>query len=247
MQCIQPIGKKAAEDRQGNPIYQVPANEVEIGYKLIGSGEPLLMIMGIANTMERWPNTFVDALSEHYQLILMDNRGMGYTTANDEEFTTKLFAEDVMALLDALKRDKVHLLGASMGGVIAQELLLRYPNRFHKVVLYATTTDGSELAKTVKDRLPNHLIAKRQFAASSAWKSPLDKLSQVTNPVMIVVGTADTVVGVESSKTLATTIPGAWLIQFKNGTHILMNEAPEEFSKAIINFLELNQSIEVRK
>jgi pimeloyl-ACP methyl ester carboxylesterase len=55
--------------------------------------------------------------------------------------------------------------------------------------------------------------------ASALWKTPLDKLPIITNQVMIVVGTSDTVVGVESSKTIASAIPGAWLVQFKKGTH----------------------------
>ena len=91
VQGIQPCGKKIGQDQQGNTIYQIHANGIEIGYKLIGSGEPLLMIMGIANTMEHWPSTLIETLSKKYQLILLDNRGIGYSTANHEEFTCKLF------------------------------------------------------------------------------------------------------------------------------------------------------------
>ncbi len=54
---VQPSGKNIGKDKQGNAIYQIHTNGIEIGYKLIGSGEPLIMIMGIANTMERWPLT----------------------------------------------------------------------------------------------------------------------------------------------------------------------------------------------
>jgi pimeloyl-ACP methyl ester carboxylesterase len=63
---------------------------------------------------------------------------------------------------------------------------------------------------------------------------------------MILVGTSDTVVGVESSKTLASAIPGAWLVQFKNATHPLMNEAPTEFAKIILTFLDINETVEVK-
>jgi pimeloyl-ACP methyl ester carboxylesterase len=61
-----------------------------------------------------------------------------------------------------------------------------------------------------------------------------------------VVGTADTVVGIESSKTLALAVPGAWLVQFKKATHHLMFEAPVEFAKLVSAFLEINETVDVK-
>ena len=60
---------------------------------------------------------------------------------------------------------------------------------------------------------------------------------------MFLVGTADKVVGTESSKTLAKLIPGAWLVQFKNGTHHLQFEAPSEFTRIVLAFLEINETV----
>jgi pimeloyl-ACP methyl ester carboxylesterase len=76
----------------------------------------------------------------------MDNRGMGYTTANDETFAYKLFADNVISLLDSLKVKKTNVLGFSLGSTITQELLLEYPQRFNKAIIYATSTDGSNVA-----------------------------------------------------------------------------------------------------
>jgi len=73
-QPIQPSGKIIGTDEQGNVIYQVRANEINIGYKLIGSGEPLVMIMGLGGTMESWPQEVIETLSKKYQLIILDNR-----------------------------------------------------------------------------------------------------------------------------------------------------------------------------
>jgi pimeloyl-ACP methyl ester carboxylesterase len=239
---IQPLGKIAGQDQQGNAIYQIHANGIDIGYKLIGSGEPLLMIMGIANTMERWPGTIIEELSKKYQLILLDNRGMGYTTANDEEFTYKLFADDVIGLLDTLKIKSVNVFGVSMGSVIAQELLLEYSQRINKAIICATTIDRNNIVVVVKNKTLKNSIVQRQLVAH--WKSPLEKLSHITNQVLLVVGTSDEVVGVESSKTLATTIPGAWLVQFKNASHLLVDEAPIELAKVILAFLDINQLVD---
>jgi pimeloyl-ACP methyl ester carboxylesterase len=241
-QNIQPSGKAIGLDKQGNAIYQVHANGIEIGYKLIGSGEPLVMIMGTGGAIDNWPQEVIDALSKKYQLILLDNRGMGYSTVNDTIFSYKLFADDVIGLLDALGVKKAHVLGFSMGSGITQQLLLEYPQRVNKAIIYATSTGESPVPKKVTD----DPIVLRQMEASSHWKTPLDKLPLITNQVMLLIGTSDTVVGVESSKKFASAIPGAWLVQFKKGTHHLIFEAPAEFARIVLTFLDINETVEVK-
>ena len=242
---FQPSGERIGQDEGGNAIYQINSNGIKIGYKLIGSGEPIVMIVGLGNTMDHWPKEVIDALSKKYQLIVLDNRGMGYTTANDVTFTYKLFADDVIGLLDTLNVEKTHVLGFSMGSTITQELLLEYPQRFNKAIIYATSTDGSNVAAAWKSKAPigessmNSIIL-RQIEATTHWKTPLEKLPSIKNQVMFIVGTSDSVVGVESSKTLASAIPGAWLVQFTNRSHGLMIEVPTDFSKIVLDFLEIN-------
>lgn len=245
-QGIQPSGQAIGLDKQGKTIYQIQGNGIKIGYKLIGAGEPLVMIMGLGGTMDHWPQEIIETLAKRYQLIILDNRGMGYTTTNDEMFTYKLFADDVMALLAALRVKKTNVLGYSMGSTITQKLLLEYPQRFSKAIIHATSTDGSNVAAALLGKgkpanVPPTVL--RQIEATTHWKTPLDKLPGITNQVMFVVGTSDTVVGAESSKTLASAIPGAWLIQFKNATHHLMFEAPTEFAKIVLTFLDMNEMV----
>ncbi|HAA03974.1 MAG TPA: alpha/beta hydrolase, partial [Syntrophobacteraceae bacterium] len=148
--------------------------------------------------------------------------------------------------------EKTNVLGFSMGSTITQELLLEYPQRFNKAIIYATSTDGSNVAATLKGKAPLgessiNPIVLRQIEATTHWKTPLDKLPYITNQVMFIVGTSDTVVGVESSRTLASAIPGAWLVQFKNGSHGLMIEAPTEFARIVLDFLEINETVEVKQ
>ena len=251
-QPIKPLGEKIGLDRQGTTIYQVPANGVKIGYKLIGSGEPLVMIAGLANTMDVWPIEVIETLAKRFQLIIPDNRGMGHSTANNATFTYKLFADDVIGLLDALGVEKTNVIGFSMGSTITQQLLLAYPQRFNKAVIYATSTDGSKVADALRGKAPkdpdvmrkiNPTIL-RQIEATTHWKTPLDKMFLVTNQVMFLVGTSDTVVGVEGSKALAAAIPGAWLVQFKNGTHGVMGETPREFARIVLTFLDMNETVD---
>jgi pimeloyl-ACP methyl ester carboxylesterase len=244
---IRPVGKIVARDSQGHAIRQVHANGIDIGYKLVGSGPPLVMIMGLGGTIEHWQPQIVAALAKKYRLIMLDNRGMGHTTANDTTFTYRLFADDVIALLDALKIKKTHVLGYSMGSTITQELLLTYPQRLDKAIIHATSTDGSNVAAALKGRtIPDPIIA-RQVEATTHWKTPMDKIAAVTNQVMFVVGTADTVVYPESSKVLAAAVNGAWLVQFKNATHGLMYETPTGFASIVLTFLGTDQTVKATK
>ena len=151
-QVVTPSGKAMGKDKQGNAIHQVQANGIDMGYKLIGKGEPLVMIMGLGGTMERWPREVTDALSTKYQLIIPDNRGMGYSSVNDTTFTPRLLADDIIALLDALGVKKAHVLGYSLGSTITQELLLDYSQRFNKAIIYAPSTDGSKVAKVLEGK-----------------------------------------------------------------------------------------------
>lgn len=241
---ISPVGERIASDSQGHAIYQISGNGIKIGYKLIGSGEPLLLITGLGATMDRWSPALIEAASKKYQLIIMDNRGMGYTTDNGEKFTYRLFAKDVIALLDALAVQKTNVLGYSQSSVTTQNLLLYYPERVNKAIVHATSTNGSAVAAALKGKpLPDNPTIGKQLKAAAAWKTPLNKMPFIKNQVMLLVGTADTVVGTESSKTLAKLIPGAWLVQFKNGTHHLQFEAPSEFARIVLAFLEINETV----
>ena len=241
---ILPVGEKVAVDGQGHDIYQTSANGIRIGYKLIGSGEPLLLLTGLGATMENWAPGFIEEASKKYQLIIMDNRGIGYTTDNGQQFSYKLFAQDVISLLDSLRVNQANVLGYSQSSVTTQNLLLYFPDRINKAIIHATSTDGSAVAAALKRiRLPDNPTIKKQLQAAMGWNTPLEKMKLIKNQVMLLVGTADTVVGTKSSKILASLIPGAWLVQFKNGTHHLQFEAPAAFTRIVLTFLAMDETV----
>ena len=126
-----------------------------------------------------------------------------------------------------------------------QQLLLLYHDRFNKALIHATSTDGSNVAKALHGRVPADPIVARQVEATTHWKTPLDKLPAIPNQVMLVVGTADNVVGADSSKTLAAAITGAWLVQFKGATHHLMYEAPQGFAAVARTFFDTDETVAV--
>lgn len=232
------VGDSVAIDELGNTIYQVETNEIKIGYKLMGAGDPLVLINGLGWTIENWPKQVIDQLSTNHQLILIDNRGMGYSTANDSVFSYDLFAKDVISLIDELGIGQSDFLGFSMGSGIVQEIMLDYPDRVKSAILYATSINGNDVNKALKGKIPQNPIVKRQVEATIKLNTPLNKMAEIEKPVLLIVGTEDKIVGVESSQTLATTIPAAWLIQFPKATHMLMFEQPDEFAEIVLHFLE---------
>jgi pimeloyl-ACP methyl ester carboxylesterase len=123
---------------------KVKVNDIQVYYEMKGQGFPLIMIMGLSGNMDWWDPRMVRGLGKNFKTIMFDNRGAGRTEISDKEYTIKLFADDTAGLMDALKIPRAHLLGISMGGMIAQELALNYPEKVEKLVLCSTTCGGSK-------------------------------------------------------------------------------------------------------
>jgi pimeloyl-ACP methyl ester carboxylesterase len=120
----------------------VRAGEIELSYERSGSGPPLLLIMGMSGTALHWGGPFLDELREEFDVIAYDHRGVGASTRLDEDITIVQMAEDAAALLAALDIDAAHVLGISMGGMVAQELALRDPGRILTLTLGCTYCGG---------------------------------------------------------------------------------------------------------
>lgn len=120
-------------------------NGITLAYRVIGTGHPLLLINGFASPMDTWNPPLLAALARHFRVIIFDNRGTGYSTATDEPFSIRLFANDTLALMDALEIPISHVLGLSMGAAIAQELVLAHPDRVDPLILACGTCGGDQM------------------------------------------------------------------------------------------------------
>jgi 3-oxoadipate enol-lactonase len=119
------------------PIAKV--GDINIEYYVEGKGPPLLMIMGFIGHAGFWGEPFLDRLRPHYQVIRFSNRGTGHTDKPSGDVTIRLMAEDTAGLLRELGVQRAHVLGISMGGMIAQELVLNHPQVVQRLVLGCTT------------------------------------------------------------------------------------------------------------
>lgn len=117
---------------------KIKIGDIQINYEIHGKGEPLVMIRGYSSSLKMWLFQVPD-FSKEFRVVLFDNRGAGETDKPDIPYSIRMFAEDTTGLMDALEIDSAHILGISMGGMIAQEIALNYPKRVKKLVLCATT------------------------------------------------------------------------------------------------------------
>jgi 3-oxoadipate enol-lactonase len=131
-----------------------------------GSGEPLLLIMGLGYTLDMW-HRVMPALAEHYRIVTFDNRGVGRSDVPPGPYAIPVMASDAAAVMDAAKIDAAHVLGVSMGGMIAQEFALQYPARVNSLILGCTTGGGPDAVPAEPDVL-NALLARATMTVEEA-------------------------------------------------------------------------------
>lgn len=130
-------------------MQSVRHGDVEIAYQVREAtarteAPTLLLIMGIDLRSAHWGEHFVSALARRYRVITFDNRGTGDSTKRVESISADLWARDALAVLDAVGAERVHVVGYSMGGRIAQELAVNHPERVERMLLLSSVVGGPE-------------------------------------------------------------------------------------------------------
>ena len=117
-------------------------NGVNLAYRVHGEGPPLVLIMGYRLNQAAWPESFIEALAEQFTVISLDNRGTGLSDKPVDGYALANMARDVCALLEQLQITRVHMLGYSMGGAVAQEFVRQFPERVSSLIFCATMCGG---------------------------------------------------------------------------------------------------------
>ena len=147
-------------------------NGIKICYEILGEGDPIILVHGFGSKKESWIAQF-KPLAEHFKVVRFDNRGAGKSDRPKGVYTMKVFADDIAGLMDNLKIDKANIIGWSMGGMIVQNFVIKYPHRVNKMVLINTNygqpdESGAEVYKNM--RLAD-LKLRKEDPEKSFWQS----------------------------------------------------------------------------
>jgi 3-oxoadipate enol-lactonase len=112
-------------------------NGTKLYYEEHGHGQPLVMIQGFAGNQFAWFFQ-VMAFEKHFRVITFDARGIGRSAVSKVPYTVPVMVEDVLGLMDYLKIERAHILGLSLGGLVAQVIAIDHPERVMKMVLVST-------------------------------------------------------------------------------------------------------------
>ncbi len=121
-----------------------------IHYEVHGTGEPVLLIMGLGSNAYGWWRT-IPWLSQRYQVIAFDNRGTGRSDVPEGPYAIAQMADDAAAVLDVTGHRTAHVVGASLGGMIAQRFALAHPERVRSLILVCTTPGGARAVRAGDD------------------------------------------------------------------------------------------------
>lgn len=132
-----------------------------------GEGDPVLLIMGLGWASDMWYRTTAE-LSRRYRTISFDNRGVGRSDFPPGPYSIATMADDAAAVLDAAGVESAHVFGHSMGGMIAQELVLRHPGKVRSLILGGTHCGGQHIVPPAPE-VVNVLLATYSNPEDSFW------------------------------------------------------------------------------
>jgi pimeloyl-ACP methyl ester carboxylesterase len=253
-ETLPPTPAPIATDRSGD----AEVDGIKIHYAIYGQGSPVIFLHGALANVDYWGNQ-VPAVAAHHTVILMDSRGHGRSTRDARSYGYDLMADDVVALLDALKIPKADVVGWSDGGILGIDLALRHKDRVGKVFAFAANTVTSGVVEGVEKNptfaayieragheYAEHSTTPKEYDAfvdqiSKMWADQPnwtdDQLKAIDTPVLVVDGDHDEAIKRAHTEYIAATIPHAGLLILPNVSHFAFLQDPDQFNFAILHFL----------
>ena len=235
---------------------KVEVNDIEMYYETHGEGTPLLMLHGFTISGQVWNNYIAD-YQQHFQLVIPDYRGHGRTNNPSEHFTRRQAAEDMFALLDYLRIDKLKGLGCSTGGDILLHMATKQPKRIEAMALdgaapYYPKQMRERISHGIEDRIDRirhwHYLGDVQIDVlvksiremvdtydDVSFTKPL--LSTIQAKTLIMLGDRDEYFPVEMATILYESIPDSYLWIVPNAGHALTMRQEELVKNVILDFL----------
>jgi len=129
---------------QDIPAKKVHVGDIDIAYKMLGKGDPILLFNGASDGMDAWHPSFLEGLSSDHTVIAFDTRGIGNSTTGSKPYTYQQLANDSASLLDALKIPKADVMGYSLGSYIAEQLAIMFPDKVNSLLLVGSSCGGKD-------------------------------------------------------------------------------------------------------
>jgi pimeloyl-ACP methyl ester carboxylesterase len=233
-------------------------NGISLYYETYGDGDPVFLLHGGLGNGTYWANQ-IPTFADHFKLIVVDSRGHGRSTFDDQQITYELMASDVLALADALGIEAFTIVGWSDGGNIGLDIAINNPDRLTRVVTYGANADLSGLNPDVgtSDTFNAYIEAaaadyQKLSPAPERWDEFLNNISTmwatlpnytaeqlgaITTPFLVLDGWREEAILPAHAFYLADTIPGAELAIMPNIGHFAMFEQPEEFNGIVLTYL----------
>ena len=230
--------------------------QAEISYIIYGVGDPVVLLHGGLSNRISWFSQIPCLVKAGRQVIMIDTRGHGRSTLGPETLTYRLFAEDTVAVLDALQIQCSDVVGWSDGGVTALVLGRFYPDRLKRIVAISANISSHGLTEKAQSEVQKqvntfvHYFQAKWTGSGNyfptlnrlirrIWASPIlltTDLNRVTAPVLFVVGEKD-VVTIEHSTEMAELVKNGHLLLIKRGGHATHITHAHQLNNAILGFL----------
>jgi pimeloyl-ACP methyl ester carboxylesterase len=235
-----------------------PVNGVRIWYATFGRGAPVVLLHGGLANANYWGNQ-VRGLEGHYRIVVMDSRGHGRSSRNQEPFGYDLMAADVTGLMDFLEIPKAAIVGWSDGAILGLDIAIHHPERVTKLFAFAANSDPTGVADIARSPVFNAYIARaaREYAKLSptpgqyrAFLAQISKmwatqpnwtaadLNRIAVPTWIVDADHDEAIKRENTLFMAANIPNAGLLLQPQVSHFSFLQDPEQFTADVLHFLE---------
>ena len=277
------------------PLQVTPANEISMSYLSLGDPEQpaIVMIMGLGASHVVWGDTLVQGLeASGYRVVLLDNRDTGGSTRFDDwgqptvwwqllkrqmgfevdaPYTLNDMAADTVAVMDVLDINNAHIVGASMGGMIAQVVAAQYPQRTRSLVSIMSTTGSPQLPPpsaeasesllgvTTDDRAAAErreaMVARgfypqsmgRQMMAVFKTGDRSDAVATITAPTLVIHGAEDILLPPQHGAHTAQLIGGSELVVYDSMGHNIPDEVlPKLLQKMTLHMQEADTAAMTR-
>ncbi|CAD0221146.1 alpha/beta fold hydrolase [Chryseobacterium sp. JV274] len=223
--------------------------DTDLYYEIYGEGEPLILLHGNSGSIKDFYQQ-IPVLSKQYKVIAIDTRGQGKSIdSSKKDFTYKMFADDVKALIDQLKLNKVNITGWSDGGNTGLEFALKYPERLNKLITIGANAFPDGVDDKLTDHFENKMLVMKALKDSKKFNEQRllnimltqpriarKDLNKIGSRVLVIAGDKD-VIKPEHTELIAKEIPNAELKIYSNATHMIPFENADQLNTDILNFL----------